>query len=446
MTFPNDFIWGSATSSYQIEGAALEDGRGECIWTRFSHTPGKTSDGGTGDVACDHYHRYQGDVNMMQDMGLHAYRFSTSWPRVLPQGTGSVNEAGLAFYDRLVDALLAANIEPYLTLYHWDLPQVLQDQGGWENPDSVQWFAEYTDLMTRRLGDRVKQWITLNEPWVFAFVGYAFGAHAPGMTDFPAAYRAAHHALIAHGEAVPIIRKNVPEAQVGIVLAHPYFQPATDSEEDRAAAQRQFNFHPGWFLEPLYNGRYPTEFAQYVHADQVEGITLDDVKAAAVPTDFLGLNYYSRFIIKRDPDAEGLEAARIPVPDAEHTTMDWEVYPDGLLNVLTRVHEDYGPKAIYITENGAAFNDPAPQDGVVDDPRRLAYLREHFRRAETAIAQGVPLKGYFVWSLMDNFEWGHGYEQRFGIVHVDYQTQQRTLKNSARWYKQVIAANAIVDQ
>jgi beta-glucosidase len=444
MAFPKDFLWGSATSSYQIEGAALQDGRSECIWTRFCNTPGKVHGGNTGDVACDHYHLFKDDVKLMQDMGLHAYRFSTAWPRILPQGTGKVNEKGLAFYDQLVDTLLAANIEPYLTLYHWDLPQVLQDKGGWENPEIIDWFVEYTDVLTKRLGDRVTNWITHNEPWVFTFVGYAFGAHAPGLTDNAAAYRAAHNALLSHGKAVPIIRQNVPNAKVGITIAIPEFQPETDSAEDAAAVERQRDFHPRWFLDPLFKGTYPAELAAMV--SQMDDVNLDGIEQAKVEMDFLGVNHYSRFIIKHDESNPPGNMSHVTIPDVERTTMDWEVYPQGMYNVLKQTYADYAPKEIYITENGAAFVDPAPENGVVDDPKRTSYLREYFKMAQKAIEDGVPLKGYFVWSFLDNFEWAHGYTQRFGIINVDFETLKRTPKASANWYKKVIAANAVIEE
>lgn len=446
MTFPQDFLWGAATASYQIEGAALEDGRGECIWTRFSHTPGKVRDGDTGDVACDHYHRYADDVALMQQLGLKAYRLSISWPRVQPQGTGAVNEAGLVFYDRLVDSLLDANIRPFVTLYHWDLPQALQDKGGWENPEIAHWFADYTDLITRRLGDRVKDWITLNEPWVFTFVGYGFGIHAPGIADMAAAYRAAHNALIAHGDSMRVIRQNVPGAQAGITLDIPHFHPATQSDADIAAANRQFAAHAAWFLDPVFKGAYPAEIAEAIQFDKIDGIVHADIHRAQAASDFLGINHYSRFLARHDPDAPPLYVNRVDAPEnAEKTAMDWEVYPEGLFNVLTRVNREYAPGAFYVTENGAAYDDPEPDGDTVADPERRDYLYRYFGMAERAIANGVPLKGYFVWSFLDNYEWAQGYSKRFGLVQVNYKTQQRTLKSSARWYKRVIAANALID-
>ncbi len=434
MDFPSDFVWGAATASYQIEGGGLEDGRGECIWHRFSHTPGKVLNGDTGMVACDHYHRYVQDVALMADLGLHAYRFSISWPRVLPAGTGALNSAGLEFYDRLVDALLAVNVQPYATLYHWDLPQALQDKGGWENRDSVQWFAEYTAIMADRLGDRVKHWITLNEPWVVAFLGNMMGEHAPGKQDIPTAYRVAHHLNLAHNAAVPVIRERVPEAQVGITLNLNYIDAASDSEADQQAARRIEGFCNRWFLDPVFKGEYPADMVEWLGA-HLTGIDLTGLEA--VPIDFLGINYYTRNTIEYAGD--GLfHNTNVRHVESAHTAMDWEVYPDGLRKILVQVHADYGPNAIFITENGAAFEDPEPNNGVVDDPRRVDYLKTHFSAASEAIEQGVPLKGYFVWSLLDNFEWAFGYSRRFGIVHVDFETQVRTPKSSARYLQNVI--------
>jgi beta-glucosidase len=438
MSFPKDFLWGAATASYQIEGAALQDGRGECIWTRFSHTAGKTQNGDTGDVACDHYHHFRDDVALMKELGLQAYRFSISWARVVPGGIGSVNTAGLDFYDQLLDELLKANIQPWATLYHWDLPQVLQDQGGWANPESPKWFANYTDVVTKRLGDRVAGWVTLNEPWCTAFLGNLIGEHAPGLHDAQTAYQVAHHLLLAHGAAMPVIRQNAPDAKAGITLNLTTYYPATDDEADIQAAKYQDNILNRWFLDPIFSGCYPDEAVEYVKP-ALEGINLDDAHSAMVPNDFLGVNYYMRWIVKHNaaPDASLLP------PNAEFTDMGWEVYPQGMTDTLVRIHRDYHPPEIYITENGAAYSDPLPSNGIVEDPKRVDFLRGYLGAAESAIEQGVPLKGYFVWSLMDNFEWAFGYSKRFGIIHVDFPTQKRTLKRSARYYQSVIANNAL---
>jgi beta-glucosidase len=440
MPFPKDFLWGAATASYQIEGGGLSEGRGECIWHRFSHTPGKTKNGDTGDVACDHLHRYADDVALMQSLGLQAYRFSTSWARVLPQGVGTPNERGLDFYDRLVDALLKAGIQPFATLYHWDFPQALQDRGGWASQDSPAWFAEYADLMTRRLGDRVRGWITFNEPWCISLLSNLLGVHAPGNQDMNLAYKVAHGLNLAHGAAMGVIRQNCPQTPAGIVLNLYPAMPASDSDQDKQAAHIYDGWFNRWFLDPVYKGEYPADMVELL-SPALEGIDLSAVSAAAAPTDFLGVNFYTRGLVRWD-DSQPLKFtfARNPDPNTVYTAMDWEVYPQGLTDILVRVHQDYQPKAIYVTENGAAFDDPdsVPASGSVDDPQRTDYLRTHFAAAENAIAQGVPLKGYFVWSLMDNYEWAEGYTKRFGIVHVDYTTQQRTPKQSALWYQDFI--------
>lgn len=438
MSFPSDFLWGAAASSYQIEGAVSEDGRGECIWTRFSHTPGKVKNGDTGDRACEHYQRYREDIALMGSLGLMSYRFSIAWPRIFPAGTGTVNAAGLDFYSRLVDELLKAGITPFATLYHWDLPQALQDRGGWANPDSVKWFADYVDVMTRALGDRVNHWITHNEPWVIAFLGNYLGIHAPGIKDLPTALKVAHHVLISHGEAVPVIRANVPNAHAGITLNLYPIYPNSASADDQLAAQLQDGYANRWFLDPVYKGHYPTDMVE-LFGSALDGIDLSAVRVASVPTDFLGVNYYSRTLVTYDP-AELFKNKHVKPADSAYTSMDWEVYPQGLTDILVRLKREYAVPAIYITENGAAYPDPDPQDGVVEDPDRTAYYVGHLDAIADALAQEVPVKGYYAWSLMDNFEWAEGYEQRFGIVHVDFETQQRTPKRSALYYRDRIHA------
>ena len=441
LRFPDGFLWGAATASYQIEGSPLADGAGASIWHRFSHTPGTTHNGDTGDVACDHYRRWQEDVALMREMGLKAYRFSISWPRVLPEGKGTVNPAGLDFYDRLVDALLEAGIEPMITLYHWDLPGALQDLGGWANREIVNWFGDYTQVVAQRLGDRVRLWATLNEPWVFTFLGYVQGYHAPGMRDLWAGLRAVHHALLAHGEAVARMRAILPEqVRVGIVLNLAPQHPATDSEEDKAAAERVHAMNNALFVEPLVKGTYPALVEQMV-SFAWPTIQSGDMERIAQPIDFIGVNYYSRGIVKHAEHGY-LQAEGVGNEGAQYTDMGWEVYPDGLYEILQWVHSEAPQLSLYVTENGAAFRDEL-QDGRVADGQRLEYLRQHFTQAHRAIQDGVPLKGYFVWSLMDNFEWAYGYSKRFGIVYVDYATQRRIWKDSARWYQQVIAANAV---
>jgi beta-glucosidase len=439
ITFPEGFIWGVATAAYQIEGAWDEDGKGESIWDRFSHTPGKIANGDTGDIACDHYHRWREDVTLMKELGLHAYRFSVSWPRLLPEGRGRLNDAGLDFYSHLVDGLLEAAIEPFITLYHWDLPQALQDQGGWPARTTAEAFIEYADLVTRRLGDRVKHWITFNEPYVSAMVGYLEGRHAPGHSNLDEALAAAHHLLLGHGWAVPVIRRNSPEAQVGITLNLSGQTPASPSAADRAAAWLRDGLVNRWFLDPLSARGYPADIVQH-HGNPMDFVQAGDLEAIAVPLDFLGVNYYTRGVV-----AEAENAPRTVFPNPERTEMGWEVYPEGLYELLGRLHFDYRFPALYVTENGAAYPDQIGPDGQVDDPLRVAFLKEHLRAAAQAIEAGVPLRGYFAWSLMDNFEWTHGYSKRFGLIYVDYPTQRRILKTSAHWYRQAIAANAVTD-
>lgn len=441
LTFPPNFVWGAATASYQIEGAWQADGKGESIWDRFSHTPGKVANGDTGDVACDHYHRWREDIGLMQALGLNAYRFSISWPRVLPNGRGPANAAGLDFYDQLVDGLLAAGIQPYATLYHWDLPQALQERGGWSNRDVAGWFSDYADLVSRRLGDRVQHWITHNEPWVVAFLGELFGMHAPGNRDLRRALLVSHHLLLSHGLALEPLRANAGAAShLGITLDfHPTY-PASDRAEDEAAARRQDGFLNRWFADPLLRGSYPEDTVELFGAHMVEP-QAGDMAIIRRPIDFLGINYYTRVVCRADGEAP-FHAAQVPQP-GEHTEMGWEVYPEGLYDLLTRLHTDYAPKALYITENGAAFADSLSATGQIEDSRRTAYLREHFSQAQRAIGAGVPLRGYFVWSLLDNFEWSHGYGKRFGLIYVDYATQARTIKQSGHWFSQVTRRNGV---
>ncbi len=439
--FPAGFLWGSATASYQIEGAWQQDGKSESIWDRFAHTPGKISDGTTGDIACDHYHRWRDDIALMRSLGLKAYRFSTGWPRILPDGYGKVNQHGLDFYSRLTDGLLEAGIEPYLTLYHWDMPQVLQDRGGWPARAIAEAFVEYTDVMTRRLGDRVKNWITLNEPWCSSFLSYFLGEQAPGHRDLGEALTAAHHLLLAHGWAIPVIRSNSPGCRTGITLNLSPHIPASPSEADALATRLADASFNRWFLDPLSGRAYPQD-AVVAFRQEMSFVQAGDLAAIAAPVDFVGVNYYFRNIIRSEAVPRE-NAPRSVFPNDEKTEMGWEVYPAGLYELLIQLKNDYGFPAYYITENGAAYADQVSADGQVDDPRRVAYLRDHFIQAARAIAEGVPLRGYFVWSLLDNFEWSHGYTKRFGLVHTDYATQQRIPKTSARWYSRVIAENAV---
>ncbi len=444
ITFPKDFIWGSATASYQVEGAVNQDGRGESIWDRFSHTPGKVLNGDTGDVACDHYNRYREDVQLMKELGLKGYRFSVAWPRIYPQGKGQVNQKGLDFYSSLVDELLKADIEPIVTLYHWDLPQALQDMGGWDNRDVADYFAEYAFKMYDVLGDRVKKWITHNEPWVVAFLGNAFGQHAPGYTDLALAVRISHHLLLSHAKAVQAYRQsgNDDGGQIGITLNLTPVYPASDTPEDGQAVQFLDGFQNRWFLDTVFKGTYPEDMlAFYQEKCNAPVIYPGDMELIANnPIDFIGINYYTRSVVKKGKK-DSFDSVEHVRPEGKYTEMGWEVYPQGLYDLLMRVHRDYNAPTIYITENGAAFKDDKVVDGTVDDQDRLEYLKSHFEAAYRAIQDGVNLKGYYVWSFMDNFEWAFGYSKRFGIVYVDYETLKRTPKKSALWYRDVIAEN-----
>lgn len=442
--FPPKFIWGAATAAYQIEGAWNEDGKGESIWDRFSHTPGKIYQGDTGDIACNHYHLWQEDIDLMKSLGLNAYRFSISWPRVFPTGRGKINSAGMDFYDRLVDALLRAGIEPYVTLYHWDLPQALQDEGGWPARVTAEAFVEYADTLSNHLGDRVKNWATFNEPYVSAFVGYLEGRHAPGHTDLGEALASAHHLLLAHGWSVPVIHSNSHEAKVGIVLNVSVVYPASQSYYDRAAAWQLDGKMFRWFLNPLTARGYPKDIA--AHYNQPMGfIETGDMQIIATPIDFLGINYYYRKIVRSQAVSEDENSPRTLFPNPNITEMGWEVYPEGLYEFLCRLHFDYRFSSYLITENGAAYPDQVSSNNQVHDTMRQDYIKSHLISAWRALEAGVPLQGYLYWSLLDNFEWAYGYSKRFGLVYIDYPTQQRIYKDSAYWYRQVIAANAIID-
>jgi len=434
--FPRSFVFGVATSAYQIEGAHDADGKEPSIWDVFCGQPGAVDDGSTGNVACDHYRRYRDDVAHMAALGVDAYRFSISWPRVLTNGSG-VNAPGLDFYDRLVDALLERGIRPFATLYHWDLPQSLQEAGGWTSADTVERFTEFAHVVGARLGDRVRDWITINEPEVVAFVGHAHGRHAPGLRDPRLALRVAHQLLLAHRAASAAIRAEVPHARVGISLNLAPVHPASGAEEDAAAARRVDGYLNRWYLDALSGRGYPSDMVAW-YGGLLDAEAVNEMRGYDGDLDFLGINYYSRRVVRAAP-AELLASQQMDVRDATYTTMGWEVYPQGLSEILQRVARDYQPHAIYVTENGASFED-YPQNGGVADPARTRYLAAHFAEAARAIEAGVPLKGYFVWSLMDNFEWDHGYTKRFGIVYVDFATQQRTDKESARWYREFLAA------
>lgn len=435
--FPHNFLWGAATASYQIEGAWNEDGKGESVWDRFSHTPGKVTNGDTGDIACDHYHRYEQDIALMRRLGLKAYRFSTSWTRVLPLGAGSVNPSGLDFYDRLVDSLCAANIEPLLTLHHWDYPQALYEIGGWTKRANLHYFADYATLMAKRLGDRVTKWTTFNEPGVIAWDGYLSGEHAPGEQDPLKAKQVAHNLMVAHGLAVQAIRGVDPKLEVGIVLNQWMADAADDDPRTIRNAESAWNRSETTFLHPIFKGYYHSEYVEF--AGGLPEIQAGDMALIAQKLDFLGINFYSRNLYNAQGHVE-------EVAGSEYTEMGWEVCAPALRRMLNKINRDYNVPPIYITENGASFADEVSPDGKVHDPRRLDYLKNHFIQTRLAMQDGVDVRGYMVWSLMDNFEWGHGFTKRFGIIRVDYETQQRTVKDSGEWYAELIRTNQVTDQ
>ena len=441
-TFPSRFLWGAATSAYQVEGSPLADGAGPSIWHRFSHTPGRTLGGATGDIACDHYRRWRQDLSLMGTIGLQAYRFSVAWGRVIPEGFGRVNEPGLGFYERLVDGLLAADITPMLTLFHWDLPAALEDRGGWLNPDMPKWFADYAGVLYERLGDRVPLWCTINEPWVVVDAGYVHGVNAPGHRDWFEATRATHGLLRSHAAAVRRFREShVKGAKVGLVVNLAPHHPVTDTPEDAAAAARGNAYFNEQYLDAVYFGRYPSAVREMFGEAWPEH-SADEMKALAEPFDFLGINWYTGYDVRHDGSRPPMRLAEVPVNRRAKMTTGWEVRPELLVETLTWVTRRYGKVPIYITENGGAFPDPdTATGGRVEDPLRVDYLRCHIAALREAMRQGVDLRGYFVWSLMDNFEWASGYSHRMGLLHVDYATQERTLKASAEYYREVIRTN-----
>ena len=444
--FPPAFLWGAATAAFQVEGATADGGRGPSIWDVFCATPGKTARGETGEIACDHYHRFRDDVELMRRLNLRAYRFSVSWPRVLPQGRGDINKQGLSFYDRLVDCLLAAGIEPMVTLYHWDLPAALQmELGGWAHPDLPLIFADYADVLFNTLGDRVHHWVTLNEPWVVVIAGYIHGTHAPGVKDAGLAYRVAHNLLRAHAHAVARYRAS-PHNRGAIGPALNVLQafPASESPADVAAAERATLEFCGWFGDPLYYGDYADVLRERFGAALPE-FTAEDARLLTRSMDFFGLNYYFSHVIRHAPGAGPLEIEVVPQPQIPHTTMSWPVTPGGLCPLLHWLSRRYAGLPIYITENGAAFPDQADASGFVNDQPRIAYLRDHVRAVGQALAEGVDVRGYFVWSLMDNLEWTLGFSQRFGLVRCDSETSQRTIKASGHWYSELISTGRLDD-
>jgi beta-glucosidase len=444
--FPDDFLWGAATSAYQIEGSPTADGAGRSIWHRFSHTPGNTWLDQTGDVACDHYRRYKGDVALMSELGLMAYRFSISWSRIYPKGTGLVNKKGLDFYSRLVDALLEKGIKPNATLYHWDLPEALDDRGGWLNRNIADWFSDYATTMFDALGDRVEMWSTLNEPWVVTDGGYLAGVLAPGHSNLFEAPIATHNLLRAHGSAVERFRsaKAAQKGKIGIVVNLEPKYPASQSAEDLAAVKRADAYMNRQYLDPVFKGEYPVELRE-IFGEAWPEWPDEDMALIKQPIDFLGVNYYTRRVEQYHPDFLPLRAKQVPQRQHIETATNWEVFPEALTRALLWCTERYGHLPIYITENGAAFYDsPHTIDGRIEDPLRVEYYRQHLRAAHEAMKQGVNLRGYYAWSLLDNYEWAHGYSKRFGIVHVDYSTQQRTIKSSGRYYSSVIRSKGEV--
>jgi beta-glucosidase len=452
INFPEGFVWGTATSAYQIEGAWNEDGRGPTIWDTFVRQPGRVRTGETGDTAADHYHRWREDVGLMKQLNLNAYRFSISWARILPSGSGPVNQAGLDFYDRLIDGLLEAGITPYPTLFHYDLPTVLHDRGGWPSRDTAQRFAEYAQVLAQRYGDRAKHWITHNEPWVTAFLGYLLGQHAPGVRNPWASVAAMHNLLLSHGLAAQALRAAAPgPIQVGIALNLSPVYPVTPGSLDEQGVQ----FTDGWInrlvLDPLLKRRYPPDFVDSwiwgllergVLREGQRGIPPEDLDTIGQPLDFLGVNYYNRTVVRYAPIVKAVQVR----PEGNEYSEMWEIYPTGLYDLLTRLHRDYGHPNLLVSENGVPVPDRLDPDGRVRDARRTRYLRDHLVQVHRAISDGVPVHGYLVWSLLDNFEWIYGYTKRFGLIYVDFVTKQRTVKDSGRWYAQVIRSNGLDPQ
>jgi beta-glucosidase len=429
------FVWGVATSSFQIEGAAHEDGRGPSIWDTFCRVPGKVANGDTGEIACDHYHRYNEDLDLMKWMGVDAYRFSVAWSRIIPNGVGPINQAGLDFYDRLIDGALERGIQPWITMYHWDLPQALQDRGGWNNREVVKWFEEYANVLTNEFGDRVKHWMTLNEPLCSAWIGHLYGDMAPGITDLQTALNASHHLLMSHGIASQVTRTNVKDSKVGIVINVTPAVPATDSDDDRRASKLADGFDNRWFLNPVFGQPYPADVIEVLgKSPQIE---TGDMSLINQPMDFLGVNFYFRQTIASNPQGSPLPIKNIRRENVKRTAMDWEVHAPAFEEILTRIHHDYKPQEIYITENGSAWDDEIIS-GEINDEERISYLKSHLDAIFAAKKEGAPIQGYFAWSFMDNFEWAYGYDKRFGLVYVDYKTQKRTPKKSAHYYRELL--------
>lgn len=444
--FPEKFIWGAATSSYQIEGAAHEDGRGLSIWDTFCAIPGKVYAGQNGDIAADHYHRYEEDVGLMRDIGIRSYRFSIAWPRIFPTGKNTINWKGVDFYNRLIDKLLEYDIAPMVTLYHWDLPQALQDLGGWTNRDTISRFVDYADYVFRAFGDRVKLWITHNEPWVVAYAGHYIGRHAPGMTNLSKAVQVSHHLILSHAKAVERYREIWPTSQAGKIgpalNLYPMY-PATESWEDKKAAELADEFHNRWFLDSILAGKYPEKlFGIFKEKLGVPEINDGDMETiAANRSNFLGVNFYFRKVIAAADNHDILCYKEVKPSGSKYTSMDWEIFPEGLHRMLMDIKERYDNPHVYITENGAAFDDVPQADGSIHDHDRIDYLAKHVEQLAKCIQEGVNLDGYYIWSLMDNFEWAFGFSKRFGIVYIDYGTLERKMKSSAWWYRDLIKNN-----
>lgn len=444
LKFPDGFVWGTATSSYQIEGAWNEDGKGESIWDRFTHQKYKILGGDTGDVACDHYHRMPEDVALLKSLGVNSYRFSISWPRIQPDGRGKPNPKGLDFYDRLVDALLAAGIAPNATLNHWDIPQALEDAGGWPNRDMTGWFSDYARIMFDRLGDRVEMWATHNEPYVVAFLGYAFSIFAPGYADYSRAFQSTHHLLLSHGKAVQVFRQGGYKGKIGIVTDLQWAEAASDSEADQLANQRVLESSFDIFLSPLFHGRYPQYLMDWI-GPMAPKVQPGDLEVISTPMDYLGINHYCTRLVSFDPSGGLMRARLVPktLPMAGFTEVGWGINPEGLADVLAYVQHKYGNPAMYIAENGCAALDRPDDSGYVADYERIGYLRGYLSAIHGAVERGANLRGYYIWSFLDNFEWAHGYTPRFGIVRVNYENQARIPKKSYHWYKDVIAQNGV---
>ncbi|QGH33892.1 beta-glucosidase [Gracilibacillus salitolerans] len=438
--FPKDMKWGTATASYQIEGATNEGGRGVSIWDTFSKTPGNVVNGDNGDVACDSYHRYEEDVELMKDLGIDVYRFSVAWPRIFPNGTGEVNQEGLDYYHRLVDKLLENGIEPMCTLYHWDLPQALQDKGGWANRETIDAFVDYAELMFKEFSGKINKWLTLNEPWCISFLSNYIGVHAPGNQDLQLATQISHHLLVTHGKTVQKFRELGVGGEIGFAPNTTWLEPYSNRQEDIDACNREIGWYIEWFMDPVFKGSYPDFMVEWF---KKKGVELDiqdgDMETINQPVDFLGINYYTGHIA-RYKENEGLLDWEMVEMNYDRTDIGWPIFPEGFYNVLMRVKDSYGDIPIYITENGSCYNDE-PENGSVKDSGRINYLQQHLTALSRAIASGVNVKGYITWSLMDNFEWAEGYTMRFGIVHVNYRTLERTKKDSFYWYKQTIANN-----